>query len=119
MGPWTLYFLALRIFGSYPPPPSDVLVFLVAQMVKNLPAMQETWVLALGWEDPLEEGMATHSVFLPGESHGQRRLAGCSPIAESDMTEPLTLSLFRCSRIRGLSLLPLTCHRVASKSGLC
>ena len=31
---------------------------------------------SLGWEDPLEEGMATHSVFLPGESHGQRSLAG-------------------------------------------
>ena len=30
-------------------------------MVKNLPAMQETWVPSLGWEDPLEEGMATHS----------------------------------------------------------
>ena len=29
-------------------------------MVKNLPAMQETWVLSLGWEDPLEEGIATH-----------------------------------------------------------
>ena len=35
-------------------------------MVKNLPAMWETWFLSLGWEDPLEEGMA--SVFLPGES---------------------------------------------------
>ena len=34
---------------------------LVAQMVKNLPAMQETWVQSLGWEDPLEKGMATHS----------------------------------------------------------
>ena len=34
---------------------------LVAQMVKNLPAMQETWVQSLGWEDALEEGMATHS----------------------------------------------------------
>ena len=34
---------------------------LVAQMVKNLPAMWETWVRYLGWEDPLEEGMATHS----------------------------------------------------------
>ena len=34
---------------------------LVAQMVKNLPAMQETWVRSLGWEDPLEKGMATHS----------------------------------------------------------
>ena len=33
----------------------------MAQMVKNLPAMQETWVQSLGWEDPLEEGMATHS----------------------------------------------------------
>ena len=37
---------------------------LVAQTVKNLPAMQETWVRSLGWEDPLEEGMATHSSIL-------------------------------------------------------
>ena len=37
---------------------------MVAQMVKNLPAMQETWVQSLGWEDPLEEGMATHSRIL-------------------------------------------------------
>ena len=37
---------------------------LVAQMVKNLPAMWETWVGSLGWEDPLEEGMATHSSIL-------------------------------------------------------
>ena len=34
---------------------------LVAQMVKNLPAIQETWVRSLGWEDPLEESMETHS----------------------------------------------------------
>ena len=34
---------------------------LVTQTVKNLPAMQETWVQFLGWEDPLEEGIATHS----------------------------------------------------------
>ena len=34
---------------------------LVAQMVKNLPAMQETWVRSLGWENPLEKGMATQS----------------------------------------------------------
>ena len=34
---------------------------LVAQLVKNLPAMQETWVRSLGWEDPLEEDMANHS----------------------------------------------------------
>jgi hypothetical protein len=37
---------------------------LVAQTVKNLPAMQETHVPSLGWEDPLEKGMATHSSIL-------------------------------------------------------
>ena len=37
---------------------------LVAQMVKNVRAMQETWVRSLGQEDPLEKGMATHSSFL-------------------------------------------------------
>ena len=37
---------------------------LVAQIVKNLPAMQETSVRSLGWDDPLEEGMATHSSIL-------------------------------------------------------
>ena len=36
-------------------------VSLGAQMVKNLPAMWDTWVLSLDWEDPLEEGMTTHS----------------------------------------------------------
>ena len=41
---------------------------LVAQMVKNLPAMLETWVRSLGWEDPLEKGMATHSSILARES---------------------------------------------------
>ena len=38
--------------------------FLVAQLVKNPCAMWETWVRSLGWEDPLEEGMATHSSIL-------------------------------------------------------
>ena len=37
---------------------------LIAQMVKNLLAMQETWVRSLGWEDPLEKGMVTHSSIL-------------------------------------------------------
>ena len=40
---------------------------LVAQMVRNLPAMWKTWVLSLGWEDPLEKGMATHSSILAWE----------------------------------------------------
>ena len=43
-------------------------------MVKN--PGQETWIRSLGWEDPLEEGMATHSVFLPEECHGERSLSG-------------------------------------------
>ena len=37
---------------------------LVAQMANNLPAIQETWIHSLGWEDPLEKGMATHSSSL-------------------------------------------------------
>ena len=58
-------------------------------MVKNLPAMQETQVQFLGWEDPLEESMATTPVLLPGELHGQRSLEGYSPwgCTESDTTK--------------------------------
>ena len=58
------------------------------QRVKNPPAMPETWVRSLGWEDPLEEEMATHSSILAGESHGQRSLVGYSPRGhkESDTT---------------------------------
>ena len=37
---------------------------LVAQMVKNSPAIRETWILSLGWQDPLEKGMAPHSSIL-------------------------------------------------------
>ena len=40
---------------------------MVAQLVKNLPAMRETWVRSLGWEHPLEEEMATHSSILAWE----------------------------------------------------
>ena len=58
-------------------------------MAKNLPAVQETWVASLGWEDRLEKGMATHSSILPGESHGQRSLVGYSlwGCKELNMTE--------------------------------
>ena len=42
--------------------------------------MQGTWILSLGWEDPVEKGMATHTpVLLHGEFHEQRSLVGCSP----------------------------------------
>ena len=54
--------------------------------------MSETWVQSLGWEDPLEKGMAIHSVFLTGEFYGQKGLEGYSPWGhkEADMTEQLT-----------------------------
>ena len=66
---------------------------LVAQLVKNLPAMHETWVQSLGQEDPLEKKMEPTLVFFLGEFHGQRSLVGCSLWGhkESDMTEQLTL----------------------------
>ena len=62
---------------------------LIAQLVKNPPAMQETLVGFLGWEDPLEKGKATHSSILSGESQGQRSLVGCGlwGRTESDTTE--------------------------------
>ena len=52
---------------------------LVAQRVKHPPAMQETWVQSLGWEETLEKEMVTHSSILPGEFHRQRSLMSCSP----------------------------------------
>ena len=47
--------------------------------VKQMPAVQETWVRSLGWEGPLEEEMATHSSVLAWRIHGQRSMAGYSP----------------------------------------
>ena len=60
----------------------------MAQLVKKPPAMWETWVQSLGWEDPLEKGKATHSNILPGEFHGLYSPWGCK---ESDTTERLSL----------------------------
>ena len=67
----------------------------VAQMVKILPTMWETWVQSLGWKDALEEGMATHSKSCLENPHGQRSLAGYSPWGnkDSDMTERLSTIL--------------------------
>ena len=63
----------------------------VAQMVNNLPAMPDSWVWSQGWEDPVEDGMATTGVFLPGESKEQRSLVVYCPwgCEESDTTELL------------------------------
>ena len=56
---------------------------------KNTPAMRETWVRSLDWEDHLEKKMAPTPIFWPGKFYGQRRLAGYSPWGpkESDRTE--------------------------------
>ena len=61
-------------------------------MVKHLP-FNAGDVGSLGWEDPLEEGMAPTPVFLPGEPHGQRSLVGYSPwgYKEPDMTLQLSM----------------------------
>ena len=69
-------------------------VCLVVQTVKHPPAMQETQVWYLGWEDPLEKGMATHSSILAWRIHGQRSLECYKPLGhkESDTTEWLVLN---------------------------
>ena len=79
---------------------------LVAQMVKNLPAMQGTQVRSLGLEDPLEK--VPTPVLLPGEFHGERSLAGFMGCKESDTTERLTLSHYAVSNA-GLGLSVITC----------
>ena len=73
------YFYIIFKFSEFP---------MVAQIIKNPPAMQETWVRSLGWEDSLEKGMEPTPIFLPGESHRERSLVGCSPWGHKlDMTE--------------------------------
>ena len=61
----------------------------MAQKVKNPPVVRETWVLSLGWEDPLEEGMATHSSMLAWRIPMDKGAwwATVHGVAESDMTE--------------------------------
>ena len=67
---------------------SGLFFLLVAQLVKNPPAMQKTWVWSLGWEDSQEKGTATHPVFWPGEFHGLYSPWGRK---ELDVTERLSL----------------------------
>ena len=68
--------------------------FMLPGVIKNLPAVQETRVWVLRWEDPLEKGMATHSSILAWRIPWTENLAGQSPwgCKESDTTEQLTLS---------------------------
>jgi len=82
----TMFFFSLK-YGLF----LNIKSSLVAQMVKNLPEMQETWVQSLGWEDPLEKGMATHSSILAW-SIALDRSAWCASVhgvtKSPDTTEP-------------------------------
>ena len=88
---------------------------LVAQMVKNLPVMQETQVRSLGWEDPLEKGMAP--LFLSGEFHGQRSLAGCSPWGFKELDTAEELALFQKGGKNHYAFQEILCRGI-TKAGL-
>ena len=68
---------------------SSIGASLVAQVVKNLPAMQETWVRSLRWEDPLEKGMAIHSSIFAWRTPWTEEPGGATVhgVTESDTTE--------------------------------
>ena len=71
------------------------MTFLVAQTVKSLPTMRETWVRSLGQEDTLEKGMATHSSVLAWRIPWTEEPGGLQSMGsqELDTAKPLTLSL--------------------------
>ena len=76
----------------------DYMDFPMAQVVKNLPAMQEAWIPSLGREDPLEKGMATHSSILAWriprtEEPGRLQSMGSQ---KEDTSEWLTPALLSC-----------------------
>ena len=76
-------------------PPQYSRASMVAQMVKNLPTMPETWVRSLDWEDPLEEGVVTHSSILAWRipmDRGAWRDYSPWGLKESDTTEQLSTS---------------------------
>ena len=95
--------LEADIKSLFPHSPLCIWASLVAQMVKNLSAMQETRVRSQSWEDPLGKGIATHSSNLAWEFHGER-----SPVAESDLTKWLTLTL-TLNSINALQCLIVAC----------
>ena len=91
--------------------------------------MQETQVLSLHWEDPLEKKMSTHPELLPEKSLGQRSLADCSPwgLKESDMTEHTLMSSpyppkLQCHQVpqnRGGPVLGYLCYQVQARNAHC
>ena len=84
--------------------------YLVAPLVKNLPAMRDTWVWFLGWEDPLETGTATHSSMLAWREF--HRLS--SPCGQEELDTTKQLSLFRSPKV---SMLPMNTMDGLSRVG--
>ena len=89
-------------------------------MVNNPPAIQEIWVQSLGWEDPLEKGMTTHSDILAWRIQWTRSLAGFGPWGcnESDMTEQLTLHCRAKEESWERDLMNAHTHRTLSRGAL-
>ena len=93
---------------------------LVAQTVKNLPAMRETWVRSLGWEDPLEKGMATHSSILawriPWTEEPDRlqsmesQRVRCDLATEQRTTDILSYRLFIFYSVGQIIWVPIMCQ---------
>ena len=86
------YFRELEFTDPIYYPLEPLRASLVAQLVKNLPAMQEPWVQSLGWEDPLEKGKATHSSIVAWKSPWTEQPGGLPPMQgckESDTTEAI------------------------------
>ena len=125
--------------------PNSSWAFLVAQMVKDLPAMQETWVPSLGWEDPSKKGMATHSSILARGIPWTEELGGLQSLGSQRVRHDWVLALsFMCFLINSfihtsfdkfhffvsvlhvLDVCPVSCHshpfsifRASQQKGLC
>ena len=67
--------------------PKESKTSLVAQMLKNLPAIQETWARSLGWKDPLEKEIATHSIILAWKIPGIEEPGGLQSIGSQSQTQ--------------------------------
>ena len=96
-------FMAQQIF-AFPPPCQLPSSSLVAQTVKHLPAMWETWVQSLDQEDPLRRKWQPTPVLLPGKSHGWRSLVGYSPWGHKEWHRATSLHFFQAQTTNPINL---------------
>ena len=107
-GAWNLNHWGSAGNCSFNKPASTHRASLLAQIVKSLPAIQETWVQFLIWEDPLEKGMATHSSILAWEipwTEEPRWLQsmGSQRVTSTHSPSPHHPSSSRCQQVRSLN----------------